>query len=92
MEIVTRTAAVLPDLLTTVAGEVGRQCGLIQRQREFTASSLVATFVLGFLRHPRPRWDQLAWVAREQGANVTPQAVEQRVTPALRDTLNPKAG
>lgn len=87
MEIVARTAAVLQGLLTTEAEEVGRQCGLIQRQREFTASSLVATFVLGFLRHPRPRWEQLAWVAREQGANVTPQAVEQRVTPALRDTL-----
>ena len=87
MEMVSRTAAVLQGLLTTVAEEVGRRCGLIQRQREFTSSSLVATFVLGFLRHPRPRWDQLAWVAREQGANVTPQAVEQRVTPALRDTL-----
>jgi hypothetical protein len=87
MEMVSRTAAVLQGLLTTEAEDVGRQCGLIQRQREFTASSLVATFVLGFLRHPQPRWDQLAWVARERGANVTPQAVEQRVTPALRDTL-----
>ena len=88
MEMVSRTAVVLQGLLTTVAEEVGRRCGLIQRQREFTASSLVTTFVLGFLRHPRPRWDQLAWVARERGANVTPQAVEQRVTPALRDTLH----
>ncbi len=88
MEMVARTAAVLQGLLTTEAEEVGRECGLIQRQREFTASSLVATFVLGFLRHPRPRWDQLAWVARERGAHVTPQAVEQRVTPALRDTLH----
>lgn len=68
MEMLTRTAVVLPGLLTTGAEEVGRHCGLIQRQREFTASSLVATFVLGFLRHPPPRWDQLAWVAREQGA------------------------
>lgn len=87
MEMVARTAVVLQGLLTTVAEEVGQACGLIQRQREFTASSLVATFVLGFLRHPKPRWDQLALVARERGANVTPQAVEQRVTPALRDTL-----
>lgn len=88
MEMVSRMAVVLQGLLTTVAEEVGQRCGLIQRQREFTSSSLVATFVLGFLRHPRPRWDQLAWVARERGANVSPQAVEQRVTPALRDTLH----
>lgn len=87
MEIVARTGAVLQGLLTTVAEELGRRCQLIQRKREFTGSSLVATFVLGFLRHPKPRWDQLALVARECGADVSPQAVEQRVTPALRDTL-----
>ena len=50
-----RTTAVLQGLLTTVAEEVGRRCGLIQRRHEFTSSMLVATFVLGFLRHPRPR-------------------------------------
>lgn len=88
MEMVARTAAVLQALLTTVAEDVGRRCQVIRRQREFTASSLVRTFVLGFLRFPRPRWDQLALVARECGADVTPRAVEQRVTPALRDTLH----
>ena len=87
MEMVARTAAVLQGLLTTVAEEVGRACRLIKRRREFTESSLVATFVLGFLRHPKATWDQLALVASDLGANVTPQAVEQRVTPALRDTL-----
>ena len=87
MEMVARTAAALQGLLTTVAEEVGRACRLIKRRREFTESSLVTTFVLGFLRHPQATWDQLALVASDLGANVTPQAVEQRVTPALRDTL-----
>lgn len=87
MEMVARMAGVLQGLLTVVAEEVGGRCGLVKRQREFTSSSLVATFVLGFLRHPRPTWEQLAWVARGRGADVTPQAVQQRVTPALRDTL-----
>ena len=87
MEMVARTAAVLQGLLTTVAEEVGRTCQLIKRRRAFTESSLVATFVLGFLRHPKATWDQLALVASDLGAHVTPQAVEQRVTPALRDTL-----
>ena len=87
MEMVARTAMVLQGLMTTVATEVGRACRLIKRKREFTESSLVATFVLGFLRHPKATWDQLALVASDLGANVTPQAVEQRVTPALRDTL-----
>lgn len=87
MEMVARTAMVLQGLMTTVATEVGRACRLIKRKREFTESSLVATFVLGFLRHPQATWDQLALVASDLGANVTPQAVEQRVTPVLRDTL-----
>ena len=87
MGMVAGMAGVLQGLLTAVAEEVGGRCGLIRRRREFSASSLVSTFVLGFLRHPRPTWEQLAWVARGRGADVTPQAVEQRVTPALRDTL-----
>lgn len=87
MQIIPRTAAVLQGLLTTKAEEIGRQCHLIRRQREFTASSLLSTFVLGFLQRPRPTWEQLALVARQLGAHVSPQAVEQRVTPALRDGL-----
>ncbi len=87
MEMVARTAMVLQGLMTTVARGVGRACRLIKGKREFTESSLVATFVWGFLRHPKSTWDQLALVASDLGANVTPQAVEQRVTPALRDTL-----
>lgn len=87
MRIIPPTAAALQALLTTTAEERGAQCQLIRRQRAFTASSLVSTFVLGFLQRPNPTWEQLALVARQCGAQVTPQAVEQRVTPALADTL-----
>src|SRR3990170_5721382 len=87
MEIIARMAAVLQGLLTTTAEEIGTQCQLVKRQREFTAASLVSTFVLGFLQRPKPTWEQLALVARQLGAQVSPQAVEQRVTPALRDSL-----
>jgi hypothetical protein len=87
MQIIPRMAAVLQGLLTTTAEEIGTRCPLIRRRREFTASSLLATFVLGFLQRPRPTWDHLALVARQLGAHVTPQAVEQRVTQALADGL-----
>lgn len=87
MEIVARTAAVLQGLLTTTAEEVGAACQLIKREREFTASSLLSTFVLGFLQCPRPTWEHLALVARQCGARVSPQAIEQRIAPALRDSL-----
>lgn len=87
MEIITRTAGALQGLFSTKAEEIGRACGLIKRKREFTASSLLSTFVLGFLHRPRPKWEELALTARQLGANVTPQAVQQRITPELRDSL-----
>lgn len=87
MEMIARMAVVLQGLLTTTAEEVGQECRLIKRKREFMASSLLSTFVLGFLQRPRPTWDHLALVARQLGANVSPQAVEQRITPELRDSL-----
>ena len=80
-------AGVLQGLLTGTAEEIGDECQLIRRKREFTASSLLSTVVFGFLRWSNPKWEQLASLAREFGANVSPQAIEQRFTPALRDSL-----
>ena len=87
MDKIAQLAGVLQGLLTETAERVGRECGLIQRQREFTASSLLSTFVWGCLQWASPKWEQLAGLARERGACVSPQAVEQRITPALRDSL-----
>jgi len=87
MEIIAQTAGALQVLLTTTAEEIGERCDLIKRHREFTASSLLSTFVLGFLHRARPTWEQLAFIARQLGADVSPQAVQQRVTPELRDSL-----
>ena len=81
-------AVALQGLLTGTAEEIGDECQLIRRKREFTASSLLSTVVFGFLRWTNPKWEQLASLAREFGANVSPQAIEQRFTEALRDSLN----
>ena len=87
MDSIARMAGALQVLLAETAERSGRECRLIKRQREFTATSLLSTFVWGFLRWGNPKWEQLAGLARELGANVSPQAVEQRITPALRDSL-----
>lgn len=87
MRSIAQTAAAVQGLLTTTAEEVGQACHLIRRRRKFTASSLLSTFVLGFLQRPCPTWEQLALVARQCGASVSPQAVEQRITAPLRDGL-----
>lgn len=87
MDGIARMAGALQGLLKETAERIGRECRLIKRQREFTATSLLSTFVLGFLRWGNPKWEQLAGLAREWGADVSPQAVEQRITPALRESL-----
>ena len=83
MQIVARTAGVLQSLLTTVADEVAKECGVIQRQRRFSGSSLAQTFVFGWLRNPQATVEELAHQAVLSGASVSPQAVQQRFTQRL---------
>lgn len=87
MQMFARTAVAVQGLLGPIAEEVARSCGLIRRERKFCGSSLLATFVLGFLRKPRPSWEDLAATARQLDVDVSPQAIEQRLAPALRDAL-----
>lgn len=79
----TKVGVALQRLLGSVADEAAARTGVIQRRREFTAMSLVATFVLGHLWKPKASVADLAQMAVQVGATVTPQAVDQRRTPAL---------
>ena len=83
MEMVTKVGAALQQLLGPVAERVAQQTGVIQRRREFSPMSLAATFVLGYLWKPQASVDQLSKMAVQVGAEVTPQAVDQRRTPQL---------
>ena len=83
MTIIARVGSALQRLFGPAAQEAADVSGVIQRQRKFTALSLARTFVLGFLRDPEASDEQLAQMAVGCGADVTPQAVEQRHTPRL---------
>jgi hypothetical protein len=83
MAIVAKVSEALQRLFGAVAQTAAQQSGVIQRTRKFTPLSLARTFVLGFLRHPRASDEKLAQMAAQCGAAVTPQAIEQRHTPAL---------
>lgn len=83
MKIVARTAMVLQTVFTSVADEVAKQCGVIQRKRKFRGSSLAQTFTFGWLRNPQASLEELAQQATASGATVTPQAVQQRFTQRL---------
>src|SRR5713101_1754575 len=83
MAIIAKVAAAVESLLGTWSEEEALECGVVQRKRKFTATTLARTFVLGFLGKPDASDEELAQVAAFCGVEVTPQAVEQRFTPRL---------
>jgi len=87
MQMLAKVGVALQQLVGPVAERLAKATRIIQRQREFTPRSLLATFVLGHLWKPRASVAELAKVAVRLGAAVTPQAVDQRRTPQLVNFL-----
>jgi hypothetical protein len=87
MGILAKVGAALQQLFGEVTQTAAEQSGVIERTRKFTALSLARTFVLGFLHNPKASDEKLAQIAVQCGAEVTPQAIEQRHTPKLVDFL-----
>jgi hypothetical protein len=83
MGIIAKVSTRLQRLLGPCAAEAATESGVIVRQRKFTSLSLARTFVLGFLQDPNASDEALAQMAVQCGADVTPQAVEQRHSPKL---------
>jgi hypothetical protein len=75
--------AALQSLFGPCAAQAAEASAVIVRKRKFTALSLARTFVLGFLHNPEASDEELAQIAVQCGAEVTPQAIEQRQTPKL---------
>jgi hypothetical protein len=73
----------MQQLFGETAEQAAQTAEVIVRKRKFTGLSLARTFVLGFLYKPDASDEELAQIAVQCGAEVTPQAVEQRYTPKL---------
>lgn len=87
MGILAKVGGALQRLFGEVTETVAAESGVIERTRKFTGLSLARTFVLGFLKTPQASDEDLAQMAVQCGAAVTPQAIEQRHTPRLVDFL-----
>jgi hypothetical protein len=83
MGILAKVGAALQELLGPCAEKAAADSGVIRRKRKFTAVGLAQTFVLGFLQDPEASDEDLAQLAAQCGVEVTPQAVEQRHSPAM---------
>jgi len=87
MESIAKVGAALQDLFGTVVDKAAEASGVIKRQRKFSAMSLAKTFILGFLAKPDATDEDLAQMAVQVGADVSPQAIEQRYTPQMEQFL-----
>ena len=83
MSIIAKVGAALQDLFGAFTEQAAKSSGVIIRKRIFTPHSLAMTFILGHLQHPRATDEQLAQIAAQAGADVTPQAIDQRHTPQM---------
>lgn len=88
MAIISSFVPALQALLGPVAEEVATKHSLICRQRKFSATTLLSTFVLGYLHKPTASVADLAVTARALGVTVSPQALDGRFRPALQNALH----
>ena len=72
MKIIAEVGAALQQVFGEIAELAGEVSGVIRRKRKFTALSLAKTFVLGFLQNPHASDEELAQMAAQCGADVTP--------------------
>jgi hypothetical protein len=87
MKSIAKVGSALQYLFGAAVDAAAEASGVIKRQRKFSAMSLAKTFVLGFLAKPDASDEDLARMAVQVGADVTPQAVEQRYTPQMEQFL-----
>ncbi len=78
MDIVTKVAAAMQSALGPALDQLGRQAGVIRRQRKFTGASLFRTIVLTLMRAPSPRTDHFVSTAAMLHLGVTGRAIEKR--------------
>lgn len=87
MSIIGEVASSLPSALGSALDKLGRQTGVIQRQRKFTGASLLKTMVLTLLKSPGATTDAFVATAAQLGVTVTAKAIDDRFTDKLVDFL-----
>lgn len=87
MESMAELAPALQEVFGPIADRVARQRGCVQRQRKFSGATLVQTVVFGWYDDGAASSAELAQMAARRGVAVTAQAIDQRLTAALAQTL-----
>ena len=83
MEIVQDLAATMQALFGKFMDDLGRTCGVIQRERKFSGSGLLRTLVLTLLQHPAAKNRDYQTIAAQLGIDVTEEAIKHRFNSTL---------
>src|SRR5206468_2423918 len=84
---VPQLAACLQPLFTSEADRLAHECHFVRRARKISGASFVQALVFGWLHDPAAPIEALADAAARDGRRVTPQALEQRLTPTAATFL-----
>lgn len=79
-------------VLVHTAERCARETGAVQRQRQFSGATLVQTLVFGWLANPAATLTELVQLAAGHGVRVSPQALHQRFSRPLAETLQQVLG
>src|SRR5262245_2739164 len=81
-------AGALQAVFTTDAADAADAAGLFRRRRKLSGPTFVQALTFGWLANPRAALDELADLAADLGCPVSPQALDQRLTPQAADCLS----
>ena len=89
MTMLSQISATMQTVLTTTTEATATALQYVKRpdRAKFTPSTLVQTLVFGWLATPEATVEQLAQMAGRLGVDVSPQASDQRFTPATATLL-----
>lgn len=80
-------ASALQATFTTDAADAAAASGFVRRRRRLGGPPFVQALTFGWLANPRASLDELADVAADLGCPVSPQALDQRLTPSAAHCL-----
>ena len=87
MTTITQLAEGLRTLFTTVADDLGRRSGFVERRSKLTGALFAQALVFGWLADPAAALPQLAAAAALAGVSISPQGLDQRCTSAAAGFL-----
>lgn len=87
MTTIPQVTAAMQEILTMAANDAGRGTGFVQRRSPLSGATFTQTLVFGWLANPAAALEELTQTAATLGVTVSPQALDQRFTPAAAACL-----